>query len=69
MRKNIYILQLNNKIYGSGSMKTVIKFIDDYLILHDNKEEIDFKITEYDEYLKNNQIAIDNIEVEVGRNN
>ena len=52
MRKNIYILQLNNKIYGSGSMKTVIKFIDDYLILHDNKEEIDFKITEYDEYLK-----------------
>lgn len=57
--KNTYILQLNNKLYGSGSMKTIIKFIDDYLVLHDNKDEIDFKITEYNEYLKNNQIAID----------
>lgn len=61
--KNTYILHLNNKIYGWGNMKSIIILIDDYLRLHDNKEEIDFKITEYNEYLKNNQIAINMIEV------
>lgn len=61
-----YVLQVDKKFYGSGGMDYMQELIDDYLQrLYDRKQEINFKIVELKQYIKENQIVIESINTNI----